>query len=315
MISSRWAAMSLHAIQLLVKLKRHGHSLGIKTLFAHSTLRGQARILTDGVPATAPATSEPLQQLLTRLNQASFTFKQVERLNHAITPDSVWMIHPAVTGCDVYRDLANYLEKDFNVLGINNYNLFQQPHITSLRELAAYYLGHMRLSPARPVRLLGWSLGGLIALEMAAQLESQGYRDIQLFLLDTFYRTPFQIRSEPGMLAAMLAMLGIDGEAADRALKAEPTELALAKQTLSAPLQHARITLFKATEDANLNITGLGDERELLAIADNGLSAIGQHLQVHPLPCNHHSIIFSHEEIGHALRQSSRTPAMLGNLP
>ncbi|MBB1175054.1 phosphopantetheine-binding protein, partial [Klebsiella pneumoniae] len=29
---------SLHAIQLLVKLKRHGHSLGIKTLFAHSTL-------------------------------------------------------------------------------------------------------------------------------------------------------------------------------------------------------------------------------------------------------------------------------------
>lgn len=150
---------------------------------------------------------------------------------------------------------------------------------------------------------------------MAAQLESQGYRDIQLFLLDTFYRTPFQIRSEPGMLAAMLAMLGIDGEAADRALKAEPTELALAKQTLSAPLQHARITLFKATEDANLNITGLGDERELLAIADNGLSAISQHLQVRPLACNHHSIIFSHEEIGRALRQSLRTPAMLSNLP
>ncbi|HGE8464987.1 non-ribosomal peptide synthetase [Serratia nevei] len=306
---------SLHAIQLLVKLKRYGHSLGIKTLFAHPTLRGQARVITDGVPAMAPVTSEPLQQLLTRLNQASFTFKQVERLNHAIGPDSVWMIHPAVTGCDVYRDLANYLEKDFQVLGINNYNLFQQPHITSLRELASYYLGHMRLSPARPVRLLGWSLGGLIALEMAAQLESQGYRDIQLFLLDTFYRTPFQIRSEPGMLAAMLAMLGIDGEAAERALKAEPTELALAKQTLSAPLQHARITLFKATEDANLNITGLGDERELLAIADNGLSAISQHLQVHPLACNHHSIIFSHEEIGRALRQSSRTPAMLGNLP
>ncbi|HIE0706730.1 TPA: amino acid adenylation domain-containing protein [Serratia marcescens] len=306
---------SLHAIQLLVKLKRYGHSLGIKTLFAHPTLRGQARVITDGVPAMAPVTSEPLQQLLTRLNQASFTFKQVERLNHAISPDSVWMIHPAVTGCDVYRDLANYLEKDFQVLGINNYNLFQQPHITSLRELASYYLGHMRLSPARPVRLLGWSLGGLIALEMAAQLESQGYRDIQLFLLDTFYRTPFQIRSEPGMLAAMLAMLGIDGEAAERALKAEPTELALAKQTLSAPLQHARITLFKATEDANLNITGLGDERELLAIADNGLSAISQHLQVHPLACNHHSIIFSHEEIGRALRQSSRTPAMLGNLP
>ncbi|CAI1955221.1 non-ribosomal peptide synthetase [Serratia plymuthica] len=306
---------SLHAIQLLIKLKRSGYSLSIKTLFAHPTLRRQARILTEGVtPDTTLAAPAPLQQLLTNLNQASFNFKQIKRLNRSSGTDNVWMIHPAVTGCDVYRDLANSLEKDFNVFGVNNYNLFQQPHITSLRELASYYLGHMRLSPSHPVRLLGWSLGGLIALEMAAQLESQGYRDIQLFLLDTFYRTQFQIRSEPGMLAPMLAMLGIDGEAADRALKAEPTELALAKQTLSAPLQHARITLFKATEDTNLNLAGIGDERELLAIADNGLSAISRHLHVHPLACNHNSIISSHDEIGRALRESTRSPVILDDI-
>ena len=72
----------------------------------------------------------------------------------------------------------------------------------------------MKLSPARPVRLLGWSLGGLIALEMAAQLENRGFRDIQVFLLDTFYQTAFQIRNEPGLLGDMLAMLGVEGEAA-----------------------------------------------------------------------------------------------------
>jgi len=251
-----------------------------------------------------------LQQLLARLNQTNFNFKQVMRLNRTIAADDIWMVHPAVTGCDIYHDLAISLEGSFNVLGLNNHNLFIHPHITSLRELASHYLGHMKLSPTRPVRLLGWSLGGLIALEMAAQLESRGFRDIQVFLLDTFYQTAFQIRSEPGLLAAMLAMLGIEGDAAARALRAEPTELSLNKETLSAPLQHARITLFKATEDVNLSMTDQGDGQELLAIADNGLSSISHHLHIQPLACNHHSIIFSHDEIGRVLRESSRSPAI-----
>jgi amino acid adenylation domain-containing protein len=303
---------SLHAIQLLVKLKRRGYPVVIKTLFAHPTLRAQACALTaEKVPdAAAPPVAAPLQQLLARLNHTNFTFKQVLRLNRTVAADDIWMIHPAVTGCEIYQDLASSLEGDFNVLGINNYNLFIHPHITSLRELAAHYLDHMKLSPDRPVRLLGWSLGGLIALEMAAQLENRGFRDIQVFLLDTFYQTAFQIRSEPGLLAAMLVMLGIEGEAADRALRAEPTELSLNKETLSAPLLHARITLFKATEDVNLNMTEQGDGQELLAIADNGLSSICRHLQIQSLACNHHSIIFSHDEIGRVLRTSSRTPAI-----
>ncbi|MFJ7500098.1 amino acid adenylation domain-containing protein [Serratia grimesii] len=303
---------SLHAIQLLVKLKRCGYPVVIKTLFAHPTLRAQARALTAETvsDATAPISAAPLQQLLARLNQTNFNFKQVMRLNRTIAADDIWMVHPAVTGCDIYHDLAISLEGSFNVLGLNNHNLFIHPHITSLRELASHYLGHMKLSPTRPVRLLGWSLGGLIALEMAAQLESRGFRDIQVFLLDTFYQTAFQIRSEPGLLAAMLAMLGIEGDAAARALRAEPTELSLNKETLSAPLQHARITLFKATEDVNLSMTDQGDGQELLAIADNGLSSISHHLHIQPLACNHHSIIFSHDEIGRVLRESSRSPAI-----
>ncbi|MGQ8817279.1 amino acid adenylation domain-containing protein [Serratia sp. NA_13] len=303
---------SLHAIQLLVKLKRRGYPVVIKTLFAHPTLRAQACALAaeKGPDAAAPPVAAPLQQLLARLNHTNFTFKQILRLNRTVAADDIWMVHPAVTGCEIYHDLASSLEGDFNVLGINNYNLFIHPHITSLRELASHYLDHMKLSPARPVRLLGWSLGGLIALEMAAQLENRGVRDIQVFLLDTFYQTDFQIRSEPGLLAAMLVMLGIEGEAADRALRAEPTELSLNKETLSGPLLHSQVTLLKATEDVNLSMTEQGDGQELLAIADNGLSSICRHLHIQSLACNHHSIIFSHDEIGHVLRASSKTPAI-----
>ncbi|WP_346826355.1 non-ribosomal peptide synthetase [Serratia inhibens] len=302
---------SLHAIQLLVKLKRCGYPVGIKTLFAHPTLRAQARALTAGsssdpMPPVSPA---PLQQLLARLNQTSFNFKQVLRLNRTASTDTIWMIHPAVTGCDIYQDLASSLEGTFNVFGINNYNLFMQPHITSLRELASHYLSHMKLSPARPVRLLGWSLGGLIALEMATQLERLGFRDIQIFLLDTFYQTAYQTRSEPGALAAMLALLGIEGDAAARALRAEPTELSLNKEKISAPLQHAQVTLFKAMQAVDLNLTEQGNGQELLAIADNGLSSACERLQVHSLACNHHSIIFNHDEIGCVLRESLRSPA------
>lgn len=302
---------SLHAIQLLVKLKRRGYPVVIKTLFAHPSLRAQAQALASEKDSDidAPITAAPLQQLLARLNQTSLAFKQVLRLNRTQAADDIWMVHPAVTGCDIYHDLASSLEGEFNAFGINNYNLFMPTPITSLRELASYYLGHMKLAPSRPVRLLGWSLGGLIALEMAAQLESRGFSDVQVFLLDTFYQTAFQLRSEPGLLAAMLAMLGIDGEAAARALRAEPTELSLNKERLSAPLRHARITLFKATEDVNLSMNDQGDGRELLAIADNGLSSISPSLQIQPLACNHHSIIFSHEEIGRVLRESTRAPA------
>ena len=52
---------------------------------------------------------------------------------------------------------------------------------------------HSRLAPRAPFRLLGYSFGGLLALELALQLEAEG-REGKLYLVD----------SAPDFLKAML---------------------------------------------------------------------------------------------------------------
>lgn len=300
---------SLHAIQLMVKLKRAGIALEMKTLFANSTLSAQARAIAGCAELNAQADAPlPMQKLLQQLNQPAAQFRLTQRLNSPAEAGNLWMVHPAVVGCEIYRDLAQAFDGQLNAIGINNYNLYHQPPIPSLSALASYYLQHMvsqGLSRQQPVQLLGWSLGGVIALEIAAQLEQRGYRDIHLCLLDSLYQTDIQQRIVAGMLAPLLAMIGIEGEAAERALRIEQLELSMNNQPLSAPLRHSRVTLFKATEFADLSMDGI-DGAELLALSDNGLSKVCPQLQVIPLAANHHSIILCHEPIVAALNLAQK---------
>ncbi|MEE3215694.1 MAG: thioesterase domain-containing protein, partial [Pseudomonadota bacterium] len=59
----------------------------------------------------------------------------------------------------------------------------------SLINIAALYLKVMEehLAVDEEVRLLGWSLGGNIATEMAWQLEQRGFTKVRLYLLDTYF--------------------------------------------------------------------------------------------------------------------------------
>ena len=83
----------------------------------------------------------------------------------------------------------------FNCIGVDNYNFMTDERIGSLKDIATLY---MRLIMDKylvdgrnePIRLLGWSLGGLIAMEMAYQLEQEGYKQIYLYFLDTVIQTP-----------------------------------------------------------------------------------------------------------------------------
>lgn len=101
-------------------------------------------------------------------------------------------IHPGHGGWEVYQSVADLLGEDFNCIGIDNYNRQHTEKILSLTELAAVYLSALADKKwlKEPVNLLGWSLGGHIALEMAALLEKSGYRHINIFLLDTFLPGP-----------------------------------------------------------------------------------------------------------------------------
>ncbi|MEU7056929.1 amino acid adenylation domain-containing protein [Streptomyces sp. NPDC046197] len=70
--------------------------------------------------------------------------------------------------------------------------LFNNVHLHSpmgsFEELAEYYLRHVRqLRPSGPYSFLGWSFGGVLALEVSLQLARAGEKVDNLFLVDSYF--------------------------------------------------------------------------------------------------------------------------------
>nr|WP_235186812.1 thioesterase domain-containing protein [Serratia sp. DD3] len=210
------------------------------------------------------------------------------------------MIHPALVGCEAYLDFAKALEGEVNCFGVDNYNLYHsEQQLTELSTVAAYYLAKMEqqgLLEQPVIQLLGWSLGGVIALEIAAMLEARGIRNIQLYLLDSFYQVKVDYQATPDLRKNMLAELGVYGEAAIRALVAEEAENAIGRGEISGRLRHTQVTLFKATQMSAYYQSLAGDQL-IKCIEDNGLAAVCDQLNIIPLACNHHNILDRVSEI------------------
>jgi thioesterase domain-containing protein len=76
------------------------------------------------------------------------------------------------------------VEQPFYGLQARGLHENQVPH-TQIEDMAAYYIEAIRsVRPDGPYLLGGWSMGGVIAYEMAQQLEAQGQRVSLLALMD-----------------------------------------------------------------------------------------------------------------------------------
>lgn len=103
--------------------------------------------------------------------------------------------HPIGGGAFCYQLLADYLGPDQPVYGLQARGLLpgEQPQ-SSIPEMAAAYLQEVRLVQAEgPYHVLGYSLGGLIAFEMAQQLRAAGAEVALLALVDTGVPRDFSI--------------------------------------------------------------------------------------------------------------------------
>jgi amino acid adenylation domain-containing protein len=87
-----------------------------------------------------------------------------------------------------YRLLAGHLGVDQPFYGFQAQGLDgQQPAHTSLEAMAAHYIAELRtVQPTGPYRLGGGSAGGVVAFEMARQLQAQGENVALLVLIDTY---------------------------------------------------------------------------------------------------------------------------------
>jgi len=99
----------------------------------------------------------------------------------------LFCIHPAGGVVFPYYTLAAYMGKEQPVYGIQDPQLFDSQHESkSIETMAAHYVEVLKtIQPEGPYNLLGWSVGGVVAYEMAQQLTKQGQLVNNLIMLDT----------------------------------------------------------------------------------------------------------------------------------
>ncbi|MDJ0836038.1 MAG: non-ribosomal peptide synthase/polyketide synthase [Acidobacteriota bacterium] len=157
---------SLMAVRLLNRIQSRFHvRLPVSVVFQQPTLAGLADLI----------------------DTASLETRCLTRLNSETDGRPWFMIHPAGGQTHWYLPLAGNL--DVPVFGLESPALKGGDLFTDLSELAAFYLeSALDTGAQEPFRLLGWSLGGPIAFEMALQLEERGKTPACLVLVDSLRR-------------------------------------------------------------------------------------------------------------------------------
>ncbi|PYE84483.1 non-ribosomal peptide synthetase [Pseudoroseicyclus aestuarii] len=155
--------------------------------------------------------------LAQRLDRADHGLGPLIRLGSGALPP-LYAVHPAGGLAWCYRDLARALPNR-PVVGVQSPALDPGETLPgSLEALASGYLARILTQHPKgaPVHLLGWSLGGILAQELAVQVERAGLTLGALCLLDAYPAAAWRDDPEPNRsdaLRALLALSGIDPEA------------------------------------------------------------------------------------------------------
>jgi thioesterase domain-containing protein len=96
------------------------------------------------------------------------------------------LMHAVGGGVSSYLKLADHVPDHRPIYVMQSVGLDGgEPPITAIEHMATRYLEELRpVRPTGPYQLGGWSMGGLIAFEMARRLEATGERVEQLLLFD-----------------------------------------------------------------------------------------------------------------------------------
>lgn len=169
---------SLLAVGLMNQIQQQfGQSLPLATLFQSRTIEQLASLLRQNISSSS---CSPLVAIQSNVSQ-----------------QPLFCVHGIGGNVLNYFDLARCLEPNRSFYGLQAKGLDgqQQPY-TRIEDMAAYYIDAIRaVQPQGPYLLSGWSMGGIVAFEMAIQLQKKGHEIEQLFLLDSWTPNYIQMRS------------------------------------------------------------------------------------------------------------------------
>jgi thioesterase domain-containing protein/acyl carrier protein len=115
------------------------------------------------------------------------------------TRQPLFLVHPGGGGIKVYQQLAKYLDPEQPIYAFQCYVLgSHKGHpLIPVEEMAAHYIRFLRqVQPAGPYLLAGWSTGGVIAFEMAVQLQKNGAETSLVGIFDAASRHHAQPESD-----------------------------------------------------------------------------------------------------------------------
>jgi aspartate racemase len=160
---------SLLAARLFAQIEnRFARNLPLATLFQAPTIEQLAAVLTETESTHSWASLVPIQP------------------NGSKPP--LFCIHACGPHVFIYRPLVRHLNGNQPVYGLQAQGIDgQREPFTRIADMAAHYIKEIReFQPHGPYYLLGDTLAGLFALEMAQQLVEQGEEVGLLAMIDTF---------------------------------------------------------------------------------------------------------------------------------
>ncbi|RBO94237.1 non-ribosomal peptide synthetase [Nocardia puris] len=190
---------SLLATKVVAQVRAEGIDLPVQLMFGDATPAAIAARLTaaGGADAALAATLAPVLPI---------------RPLRAGGKAPLFCVHPAIGLSWCYSGLLAHLAPDRPVYGLQAPHVAGDEQFDSITEAAKQYVAHMKsVQPTGPYHLLGWSLGGLIAHEIAVQLRDAGDEVALLAMMDSYQLGDRWLDDAVPGVAEIVAEFGGDG--------------------------------------------------------------------------------------------------------
>ena len=214
---------SLLATKVVAQLRSAGIEMPVQLMFGDSTPAAIARRLDADAGEVLAEALRPLLPIRSA-EAAARSGAREQTLSDVAVPagsgaEPLFCVHPAIGLAWCYSGLLAHLPADRPVYGL------QAPHVTgaesrtTLTQTAKDYVAQIRsVQPEGPYHLLGWSLGGLIAHEMAVQLQEAGQRVELLAMMDSYRLTDEWLDQAVPGVADIIGEFGSDLLGGDHAI-------------------------------------------------------------------------------------------------
>ncbi len=171
---------SLLAVSLMARIQQQfDKNLSLATLFQGATIAHIAKII------RSTTTDSPFLSTLMPLHSGG-------------SKPPLFFVHPGGGTVLSYLELSRHLDPDQPVYGLESLDLDAQQKLhNKVEDMAAYYIEVMQtVQPQGPYQIGGWSFGGLVAFEIAQQLQAQVQEVSLVVLLDTSPFTEYEELNE-----------------------------------------------------------------------------------------------------------------------